>query len=355
MPHPDTVHERDLTELVGRLLGRNVMGIAWLPGQLGLRRFARIQLDAAEPRTLIARVDAPEDPAGRPSVAASEPALEPIRSLFEVHALPVPRRYAADEAAGIELLEDVGDVSLRNAAQRASAQERVALYREACDLVPRIQQIAPADVAAFNRRLDSELFDYKAQLFARYGLALRGGDSTPAETAAVRAAFASVARTAESAPVRLAHRDFQSANLHVIPGRAPGAQLVMIDLQGAFLAPPEYDLVCLLRDSYVELEPDEMRDQIDRVRPSLPDAPEPETFDHRFDLLTLTRKGKDLGRFVQASRTRGDHRFLQHVPATVRALRAAASRAARRDPAFGPLAELIRSLPESSEGVPCAE
>ena len=52
----------------------------------------------------------------------------------------------------------------------------------------------------------------------------------------------------------------------------------MIDLQGAFLAPPEYDLVCLLRDSYVELEAEEVQEQLDRIRPELPDAPEPEGF-----------------------------------------------------------------------------
>jgi hypothetical protein len=355
MAHADAALERRLSELVGNRLGRRVARIEWLSGQLGLRRFARLTLDAGEPLMLVARVDAAEDPAGRPSGSRPEPALEPIRSLLASHGLPVPRRYAADELAGIELLEDVGDVSLRDAALRASAGERGALYREACELIPLLQRIGPTAVAAFDRRLDAELFDYKAQLFARCGLALRGRESTPAETAAVRSAFAAVARSASAAPARLAHRDFQSLNLHVVAGRPPGARLVMIDLQGAFLAPPEYDLVCLLRDSYVELEPSELRAQLDRVRSGLPDMPDPETFAHRFDLLTLTRKGKDLGRFVQTSCERGDHRFLQYVPATVRALRGAACRAARRDPAFGSLAELVESLPESSEDPSCGQ
>lgn len=355
MADPNAALEGCLTQLVIHRLGRSVTQIAWLPGQLGPRRFARVELDAGEPRTLVARVDAAEDPAGRPAGAPAEPPLEPIRDLLESHGLPVPRRYASDAPAGIELLEDVGDVALRDAAASASAEERRALYAEACALVPRLQRVARADIANFKRGLDAELLDYKAQLFAHYGLALRGSSATPAETAAVRAAFAAVARSIEAAPARLAHRDFQSANLHVVTGRAPDARLVMIDLQGAFLAPPEYDLVCLLRDSYVEIEPGEMQTHLDRVRPELPDVPDPETFAARFDLLTLARKGKDLGRFVQAARERGDRRFLEHVPATVRALQRAAPRAARRDPAFAPLAELVAALPESTEVPTCAQ
>lgn len=347
--------ERRLRTLVTDTLGCSVAAIAWLPGQLGPRRFARIRLEGAEPRSVVARIDAAEDPAARPTGVAPEPALEPIRQLLESHGLPVPRRFAVDEAVEITLLEDVGDVPLRDAVRGAARAERSALYTEACDLVPRLQRVAPADVPAFRRRLDPELFAYKANLFARYGLALRRRAPNHAETQAIQAAFARISDQVSSAPYRLAHRDFQSANLHVVPDRAPGTRLAMIDLQGAFLAPPEYDLVCLLRDSYVELEAGEVQGQLERIRPELPDAPEPETFAHRFDLLTLTRKGKDLARFVQAARERNDARFLQYVPATVRALRQAASRAADRNPDFAALADIVDSLPESTEATSCGE
>jgi aminoglycoside/choline kinase family phosphotransferase len=114
----------------------------------------------------------------------------------------------------------------------------------------------------------------------------------------------------------------------------------MIDLQGAFLAPPEYDLVCLLRDSYVELDDGEIAEQSERVRPELPDAPAPDTFARRFDLLTISRKGKDAARFLQAAAERGDERYLPYVPRTLEAVREAAERAARRDPRLSDFAEL---------------
>jgi len=342
--------EARLARLAREALGASLAEIVWLEPGLGRRRFARLKLEGGAPASAIARIEAPEDPAGRPPGVAPEPPLEPIRALLEQRGLPVPARYASDAQAGIELLEDVGDDSLREVAARASRAERRRLLEETCDLVPRLQQVPPAPVAAFERRLDAALFAYKAELFADYALASRGRPATPAEAALVRDAFAAIAGEVERAPARLAHRDLQSANVHVRADAEPGARLVLLDLQGAFLAPPEYDLVCLLRDSYLELEEAERLHQLARIRPRLPDAPAEAEAALRFDLLTLTRKGKDLGRFLYAARERGDRRYLRHVPASVRALRGAAARAAAADRRFGPLAELVDDLPEQ----PCA-
>jgi aminoglycoside/choline kinase family phosphotransferase len=346
---PDaSASDRALEELVRRCagsLGLRVERVDWLEGQLGLRRFARLRVSGAPFPTLVARIDAPEDPASRPAGVAPEPPLEPIRALLEAHGLPVPRRLGGDPDAGLDLLEDVGPLPLRDAWRAAGPRERRVLYEEACDLVPRLQRVAPADVPAFQRRLDATLIAYKAEVF----LSGAPGAASPSAAQEVRAAFRRVADAVRDAPARLSHRDFQSANLLLRPGAPPGRRLVMIDLQGAFLAPPEYDLVCLLRDSYVELAADEVAHQLERVRPSLPDAPDPEDFARRFDLLTLTRKGKDLGRFLYAARARGDTRFLAWVPATVRALRAAAERAAQREPAFRGFAEIVAGIPEEPE------
>ncbi len=350
--HPSPLDD-SVRRVVAGSLGAQVARIEWLEGQLGLQRFARVHLETGPPATLIARVEAPEDPAGRPPGIPPEPPLEPVRALLEREGLPVPARHGGDAAAGVDLLEDVGESTLAAAAGAGSAAERRALFEEACDLVPRLQRVRDpgGGVAAFERRLDDAHFAYKADLFATWSLAARGHPASAGEASAVREAFAAIAREVGRAPLRLAHRDFQSANLHVRSDRLPGERLVMIDLQGALLAPPEYDLVCLLRDSYVELEAAELAHQLERIRPQLPDAPDPDAFAWRFDLLTLTRKGKDHARFLYAARERGDRRFLRHVPATVRALRGATARLAERAPRFSAIAALVAELPET----PCAE
>ena len=343
-----------LGEVVREQLGVNVVASQPLPAGLGPRRFVRLILDGP-PGRLVARIDADEDPAGRPSAAAPEPALEPLRSFLEDAGLPVPARHGGDWARGVELLEDLGERTLERAAAEASSEERRALYAQACALVPRLQALSDpgGEIPAFGRRLDGALFAYKAGLFSRFSLPLAlGRDPRRSEIQAVERAFLWIAERCQEAPARLAHRDFQSQNLLLRAESGGSPQIIMIDLQGAFLAPPEYDLVCLLRDSYAELPDEEVREHLERVRPSLPDAPDPETFARRFDLLTLTRKGKDHARFVHASQRRDDPRYLVHLPATVRALRAAAPRCAGLDPCLVPLCAWIEALP--LETPPCA-
>jgi len=342
------VLEGRIQKLAYGIFGVRNAEVAWLDGQLGLRRFARITLPGHLPATAVARVDTPEDPRGRPAGVPPEPPLEPIRALLEGAGLPVPRRYGADEE--IEFLEDVGTTTLTDAVAGATPAERRVLYEAACDLIPALQRVRdPGNVEAFRRRLDAPLIAYKAALFSEWSLAARGQAVRPSEIAVVRDAFARVASLCAEAPQRLAHRDFQSANLHVQgSARSGDVHLRIIDLQGAFLAPPEYDLVCLLRDSYVELSSSEIREQLARIRPSLPDACEADETRHRFDLLTLVRKGKDHARFLYAASERGDTRFLRYVPHTVRNLRAAAHACAERDPAFADLADLVDELPETA-------
>jgi aminoglycoside/choline kinase family phosphotransferase len=345
-------HEKIVTRVVERKLGVTVKQIEQLTGGLGMRRFYRVTT-TGEPASVIARVEAPEDPAGRPCGVPPEPALEPLRSFLERRGLPVPARHGGDPERGIELLEDLGSRTLASAVAEASSRERIALYTTAIDLIPRLQRLedSSGEIPAFERRLDGRLFDYKADLFLRWSLpSALGREARTAEADAVRGAFRWIAAQAAGAPARLAHRDFQSHNLHLCGDGARGQRLVMIDIQGALLAPPEYDLVCLLRDSYVELPDDEVASHLARIRPLLPDRPDPESFARRFDLLTLSRKGKDHARFVYAASSRGDFRFTRHLSATVRALRAAAARVADLDSSLTRLAEMVHALPES----PCA-
>ena len=346
--------KRRLGELVRRDLGARAAAVEPLAGGLGTRRFFRVHTDGA-PSSLVARVERPEDPAGRPEGVAPEPPLEPLRAFLEAAGLPVPRRLGGDPERGIDLLEDLGEESLADAA-RAEPARRPELYAQVCAWIPRLQSLTdPGDLPAFRRRLDAALLDYKAELFTRWSLPVALGRAPRlSEGRAVRDAFAAVAEACAEAPARLAHRDLQSHNVLVRRevGRPP--RLGLIDLQGAFLAPPEYDLVCLLRDSYVQLPDAELEAQLAAVRPALPDAPDPPSFGRRFDLLTLTRKGKDHARFLFAAVTRGDHRYLRFVPATVRSLQRAATRVAGSDPRLARLAELVAALPATEEPPPCA-
>ncbi|MED5262860.1 MAG: phosphotransferase [Myxococcota bacterium] len=328
-------------------LGGRVRSMVPISAGLGSRRFYRLELDAGRVSSAIARVDLPEEQAFRPEAAAPEPELEPVRQWMEDGGLPVPRGYGRE--GGIDLLEDLGAQSLCDAVRNADPERRFELYRAATALVPRIQALPlHAELASSRRSLDASLIDYKAGQVIEWVLPWSLGRlARPSEAEAVRDAFRHIAEVCAEAPRRAAHRDLQSTNLMLLSRKEHGRdRLGIIDLQGAFVAPPEYDLVCLLCDAHVALSETEIAAHLSRTRPELPDAPVETDFDHRFTLLTLSRCGKDLARFRYATVQRDDPRYASLMPAAAGSVRSAALRAAPWDVRLERIANLLGSLPE---------
>lgn len=333
-----------LQEEIAGLIGRSPTRLETIAPGLGHRHFFRVYFEDGQlPQSLIARVD---PPGARRDLAAKEPALEPIRAFLEKAGLPVPQSYAHQQH--IHLLEDLGDISLETLARQRGAAQCADLYSRACALVPRLQKLkAPARgrVEAFHRQWGPDLVAGKAQKWLEWSFPLlHGRPASAAERKALTQAFDYVARVGLDAPLRLAHRDFKAANLHLRPG-AKEPEWVMIDLQGAFLAPPEYDLVCLLRDAHVSLPEEQVQSHLRKIRLQLPDRPTEDVFMSRFDLITLTRVSKDLSHYLHAATHRNDRRYLPHVPQALRNLKEAALRLAPSDSALAPLLETIQALP----------
>ena len=110
--------EARVRRAVERALGCEAERIEAIPAGLSLRRFARVWLRRGPAETLMARVDAPEDPAGRPAGVAPEPPLEPLRALLERHGLPVPARLGADEAGDTATATNASTLAWSNPAIR---------------------------------------------------------------------------------------------------------------------------------------------------------------------------------------------------------------------------------------------
>jgi aminoglycoside/choline kinase family phosphotransferase len=121
----------------------------------------------------------------------------------------------------------------------------------------------------------------------------------------------------------------------------------VIDFQDALLGPRQYDLVALLRDSYVELDPPFVEAMLRRYLAGLEAEGGPrlayEAFRATFDLLTVQRKLKDAGRFVFIDRVKRNPGFLVSIPASLRYVREAFA----RRPDLAELQEVLaRHVPE---------
>ncbi|MGE3402769.1 MAG: aminoglycoside phosphotransferase family protein, partial [Vicinamibacterales bacterium] len=175
-----------------------------------------------------------------------------VARLLAAMPLPVPAVLGHSDALGIIALQDLGDVTLQAHLGAASAAEHAALYRQAVSFIDTLQRrgaelAAPAFVP-YGMAFDVEKLSWELQFFVKHFLeAYRGAALTAAVREALDAEFAAIAEELAAEPRVLCHRDYHSRNLMYHQGN-----LHIIDFQDARMGPDTYDLVSLLRDSYVD-------------------------------------------------------------------------------------------------------
>jgi aminoglycoside/choline kinase family phosphotransferase len=123
-----------------------------------------------------------------------------------------------------------------------------------------------------------------------------------------------------------------------------GGSLHIIDFQDARLGPDTYDLVSLLRDSYVDLTDRELEELIAYFLALKGDGVDPSEFRRRFDLMAIQRNLKALGTFGYQTTARGNPVYIQYMPRTLRYARTNLEKYARFDTLRATLAAHIEEL-----------
>ena len=252
-----------------------------------------------------------------------------------------PRVLATEGESGVLVLEDLGDELLQDVVDGASAEEKARLYREAIDLLARLQrgaaELDAADYVALRTRFDAEKFGWELEFFREHFLEGHlGRVVTDEERRALSRAFESIAAELVAQPYVLCHRDYHARNLMLA-----GGELVVIDFQDARMGPDAYDLASLLGDSYVrhsEAFVAEMKDYFERrtgasVRES-------------YDVVALQRNLKALGTFGFQIARRGNEVYAPYVGPTLALVSATLSRA----PRFEELRRILSRHCEEIEG-----
>jgi hypothetical protein len=240
-----------------------------------------------------------------------------VAGLLQQMPLPVPAIIGHHDADGIVALTDLGDVTLQAHLGAASGTEHAALYREAVALIEILQrrgrELADQRYLPYRIAFDIEKLTWELEFFVKHFLeAYRGVALTAGEREALRAEWAAITEELSAEPRVVCHRDYHSRNLMLHDGR-----LHIIDFQDARLGPDTYDLVSLLRDSYVDLTDRELEDLIAYFL-ALKGNPDPAEFRRRFDVMALQRNLKALGTFGFQTTTRGNPVYIQYMPRTLR-------------------------------------
>ena len=268
-----------------------------------------------------------------------------VARLLAAMPVPVPRILTHSDELGIIALEDLGDVTLQAHVGAASPEEQASLYRQAVTLVNTIQrrgrELASPDYVPYGIVFNAERLIWELRFFTTHFLeAYRGATLTDNVRTALAHEYASIADDLASDSPVLCHRDYHSRNLMLHEG-----SLHIIDFQDARMGPDTYDLASLLRDSYVDVD-DQQVDGLITHFLALRAAPESDDrdFRRRFDLMALQRNLKALGTFGFQITTRGNTVYIQYIPRTLGYFRANLAKYERFERFRELLAEYLEEL-----------
>jgi aminoglycoside/choline kinase family phosphotransferase len=321
------VHARLDTYLAQSGLASKGARVVPLTGDASDRRYFRVLMSDG-PSVVLALHAGPIEFATLPFANVAE--------LFSKVPLPVPAILGHADTEGVVELEDLGDVTLQAHLGAATPVEHAALYREAVALIEQLQrrgrELENHRYMPYRIAFDIEKLTWELDFFTRhFVVGYRNVQLTQAERDALNQEWRAIVEELASEPRVLCHRDYHSRNLMWHAGR-----LYMIDFQDARMGPDTYDLVSLLRDSYVDLTDRELDDLIAYFQ-ALKGPSDAAEFRRRFDLMALQRNLKALGTFGYQTIARANSVYIQYMPRTLRYARTNLE----RYPRFARLRELL--------------
>ena len=269
-----------------------VVGLRELDGGAGARRYWRAEL--RDRRTVVLMHALPERPEIVPPGLRNPGAVIPfvaVSAYLARHGIPVPEIYAVETHERWVLLEDLGDLHVRD----LDGHSRSERLLEAVRLLAKVHELPAENELPFRREFDASWIRFELQTFASDGL------PSSAPHAALAAELEGLVDAVSQLPRRLCLRDYQSENLMIdTTGR-----LRVIDYQDALQAPAELDLAALLFDSYLDIATPERERLLDAYSQSRDETLDPAAL----SLLVVQRKCKDFGRFRYMLKRDGEERW----------------------------------------------
>lgn len=295
--------ERD--DLIARFLDQNGWANAdcgLLAGDASFRKYFRL-IDGDRRAVLMDAPPPKEDV--RPFVAVA-------RHLNKM-GLSAPEVYAEDAAAGLLLLEDLGDATYtRMLADGADAEE---LYAAAIDVLIHIHDRAPE--AAIPRALppydERKLLEEAALLVDWYLPAVIGQELDDDAREEYLELWRAPLRQVLAQPKTLVLRDYHVDNLMWLPDRDGIRRCGLLDFQDAVAGSPVYDLMSLLEDARRPVDPVLTAHMLARYLAAFPDL-DRDALGASYAILGAQRHAKVIGIFTRLSHRDDKPLYLRHIP-----------------------------------------
>lgn len=329
--------------------GTAVTQVDPLTGDASSRSYVRLHLSGDGPATTVVMMMAGSAlPLSSDELAVFKEPLKELPYLnvyrfLQSLGITVPETYYDGSKEGFLLLEDIGDVPLRDAAHGLAAEKIEELYRKAIDQLVRLQvegtRRGDESCIAFQQAFDHRLFMWEFEHFIEWGLEKREEKPlSAAEGRELRAMFDEISTRLDRVPRFLNHRDYHSWNLFV-----QNNEIRVIDFQDALLAPATYDLETLLndRDTPVVITPELEQTLVNYYHTTWHDsggsAITQEQMWEEYNLCLLQKASKVVGRFYYLELEKKKTGYSRYIPPTLATVR----RVVARLPQYQRLQEII--------------
>jgi aminoglycoside/choline kinase family phosphotransferase len=305
---------------LSRALGQSDLALVQLAGDASNRRYFRV---ISGEKSFVLMVWEPfEDGPKYPFLS--------VLNHFHKNGVQVPTVVGKSPEDGLVLLEDLGDLTLERRFWEAQDQKSVwPYYEKAIDELAKIHYSATQDKSectAFHIAFDVEKLVWELN-YGRTHLieGAMGVKLSAAENKELDRIFLDICERLHSQPKFICHRDYHSRNLMLKLDK-----MRVIDFQDARMGPIHYDLVSLLKDSYVDLNEQTSQNLISyyfekRKEAGFGNIPSTE-FDEVYEIQSIQRCFKACGSFSSFWNTRKDRRYLKYIQPTLKRVKQSLSK-----------------------------
>ncbi len=324
-----------------------------LAGDASTRRYfrARLAQDAPLPSVIVMLYPDEIPPGG-------ELPFVNVHRILKKAGVPVPEIHLSVPGSNLLFLEDAGDTMLETAVAGAKSKEEILpLYERCVEILVRIQSdgthALDGDSLPARMAFDVEKFSWETTFFFEHAVRGYGNIDIPGSwERAIGDRLLPLFEELASLPRVLAHRDYHSRNVMILPGR--NREMRILDFQDARMGNIFYDLASLFRDSYVTLD-EKTVDHLSYVYRHAAPADlkrmggDRSAFPRRLDLAALQRNIKAIGTFGNQAREKGKNFYLRFIPPTVAHIRANFERNTDLRPLERKLMPILDSLSAKAE------
>jgi N-acetylmuramate 1-kinase len=253
-----------------------------------------------------------------------EPDFKRMQNFLKHLDMPVPEILHYDARRGLLFLEDGGDMHLEDIT-RNSPDNIIFWYQKAIDLIVAMQTHVTKNMRphcpAYALKFDVEKLMWEMDFMTKHYIqGFLKCELNQDEESKIRSALLELCETLAEEERVFVHRDFHSRNL-MIQNNA----IMLLDFQDARMGPRQYDLVSLLKDSYVILK-EETRNELLNYYLQRMEQEQSQPIAHTsflkiFDSMSIQRNLKAIGTFAFQYTEHKNERYLEYLDPTLQHIR----------------------------------